>query len=67
MKNRIADRWPRDPLKRWKRANTDKDFVAAIREIEGADLSIDEAIILDSIHVRAVRKAAAAIMEMGRN
>ena len=64
MKNRIADRWPRDPLKRWLRANTDKDFVAIVVEIMGADLPLEEAIILDSIYGRAVAKGTEARNEM---
>jgi len=65
-RNRISppSRWPRDPLKRWKRANTDKDFVAVMVEIMGVDLPLEEAIILDSIYGRAVGKAAEAKNEM---
>ena len=65
-RNRISppSRWPRDPLKRWLRANTDKDFVAVVVEIMGADLPFEEAIILDSIYGRAVGKATEARNEM---
>jgi hypothetical protein len=59
MKNRISTRWPRDPLKCWKRAETNKDFVAVVVEIM-YPIPLEEARVLDSIYSVAVKKTAEA-------
>ena len=58
-RNRISTRWPRDPLAKWKRAETNKDFVAVMVEVMDP-IPLEEARVLDSIYSVAVKKAAEA-------